>query len=48
MKLASVPSCDMKFVAPNWFLTITPIGLAKPVTNEIMANKAIIMMMGSV
>ena len=46
MKLAAVPSCDMKFDAPNWFLTMIPIGFWSPVTKEIIAKSANIIAMG--
>ena len=48
MKLAALPSCDIQFATENWFFTITPSGFAKPVTNEIIAKSANIMMMGKV
>ena len=48
MKLAALPSCDIQFATENWFFTITPNGFVRPVTNEIIANSANIMMMGNV
>lgn len=47
MKLAALPSCDIQLGTPNWFLMITPSGLVNPVTNEIIANSANIIAMGS-
>ena len=47
MKLARLPSCERKSLAPNWFFTITPNGFCKPVTNAIIKNKANIIAIGS-
>ena len=40
MKFAAFPSCESAFDAWNWFLAITPMGLAKFVTNAIMKKRA--------
>ena len=39
-KFAALPSCDRKFDTWNWFLAITPIGVAKFVTNAIIKKSA--------
>ncbi len=47
MKFAALPSCESAFDALNWFFAITPIGLAKFVTNAIMKNNANIVAMAA-
>ena len=39
IKFARFPSWDIALVAPNWDLTITPIGFWSPVTKEIIAKR---------
>ena len=46
-KFAALPSCESAFDALNWFLAITPIGLAKLVTNAIMKKSANIVAMAN-
>lgn len=48
MKLAKTPSVPIQFGTLNWYLRISPIGDAKLVTNEIIAKRKIITMMGKV
>ena len=48
MKLASVPSWLRALLAPNWFVTTTPIDPARFVTKAIMKNRANITMMAGV
>ena len=47
MKFAAFPSCESAFEALNWFFAITPIGLAKLVTNAIMKKSANIVAMAN-
>ena len=40
IKLASVPNCERALLAPNWFVTTTPIEPARFVTNAIIKKRA--------